>query len=607
MDFFPAVGAIYQHNNSCLFTVWSPLTAKVELIIEIGESATVHPMSKDEYGYWRCTLENISIGTTYLFQLENNHRLPDPASRSQEHGVHGPSSVVDQKYPWNDSGWHGLPLQTMILYEIHVATFTPEGTFEGVISRLPYLKALGINAIEIMPVSQFPGDRNWGYDGVFPFAVQQSYGGPTGLKKLVNEAHHQGIAVILDVVYNHQGPEGNYLACYGPYFTKKYHTGWGDAINFDDAWCDGVRHFYWQNAIMWLEEFHVDGLRLDAVHAIWDNSAVHFIEELSKKVKALEAKTGNRKVLIAEFDLNNPRYINPFSKGGYALDGQWTDEFHHALHAIVTEETDGYYEDFGAVSDLIKSFKDSYVYTGQFSKHRKRHFGILPENNPYHQFVVFAQNHDQVGNRMFGDRLTAKLSFDRLKLVAAALLLSPHIPMLFMGEEYGETNPFQYFISHTDEKLVEMVRQGRKKEFAHFNWRGQVPDPQDPMTFASCKLSWATADHPNKILLEYYSHLIAFRKERLAMRGFERNQVNVYNIPGKNLVAFERMFESDRLLILLNFDHRQTSFLYPAISLTKLFDSAAAIWNPDGKASESSVTDIGTINVSPHSAVIFAI
>lgn len=608
MSHFPPMGAIFQHDGSCLFTVWCPMAAKVELVVEVGESAAIHPMSRDDYGYWSHALENIPNGTMYLFQLDEEHRLPDPASRAQQNGVHAPSSIVDQKYPWTDNAWHGLPLQAMILYEIHIGTFTPDGTFEGVISKLPYLKKLGINAIELMPVSQFPGDRNWGYDGVFPFAVQHSYGGPIGLKKLVNEAHRIGIAVILDVVYNHQGPEGNCLASYGPYFTKKYHTGWGDAINFDDAWCDGVRHFYLQNALMWLEEFHIDGLRLDAVHAIWDFSAVHFIEELSKKVKAVEAKTGNKKVLIGELDLNNPRYINPFSTGGYALDGQWIDEFHHALHAVVTGETNGYYEDFGSLGDLIKSFKDSYVYTGQFSKHRKKHFGVLPDNNPYHQFIVFAQNHDQIGNRMLGDRLTAKLSFDSLKLVAATLLLSPHIPMLFMGEEFGETNPFQYFISHTDEKLVEMVREGRKKEFSHFNWQGEVPDPQDPVTFASCKLSWVTEEHPNKILLEYYTYLIAFRKERLAMKGFERNHVNVYNIPGKNLIAFERMFESDRLLILLNFDHKRVSFLYPATnSLTKLFDSSTANWSPDGTASESYIADTGTINISPLSAVIFAI
>jgi maltooligosyltrehalose trehalohydrolase len=498
-------------------------------------------------------------------------------------------------------------MKDMILYEIHVGTFSPEGTFDGVIAKLDYLQELGITALELMPVSQFPGDRNWGYDGVYPFAVQYSYGGPMGLKKLVDEAHQRRIAVILDVVYNHHGPEGNYLEAFGPYLTKKYHTGWGDAINFDDAWCDGVRNFYWQNAITWLEEFHIDGLRLDAVHAIWDSGAQHFIEVLSKRVKALEQKTGHKKVLIAEVDLNNPRYINPRSRGGYGLDGQWSDEFHHALHALVTGEMNGYYEDFGSIKDLLKSLKDSYVYTGQYSRHRKKNFGTLPEGNPYYQFVTFAQNHDQVGNRMLGDRLTASLPFETLKLVAAMVLLSPHVPLLFMGEEYGEKNPFQYFVSHTDEKLIGLVREGRKKEFSHFKWTGEVPDPQDPQTFAASKLSWTHQEAPNKLLFELYKYLIAFRKERIAMQGYERHHVVIFDLPGRNLIAMERRYESDALLILFNFDHKPTSFLYPGLtSSMKIFDSSSTpfVLN-DCPPAPSLVSDAGTVVINPQSAVIF--
>jgi maltooligosyltrehalose trehalohydrolase len=515
--------------------------------------------------------------------------------------------VVNPRFPWSDQSWKGLPLKAMIIYEIHVGTFSPEGTFEGIISKLDYLQQLGITALELMPISQFPGDRNWGYDGVYPFAVQHSYGGPIGLKKLVNEAHHRGMAVLLDVVYNHQGPEGNYLEAFGPYFTKKYHTGWGDAINFDDAWCDGVRNFYWQNAIMWLEEFHIDGLRLDAVHAIWDFSAQHFVEVLSKKVRSLEQKIGHKKVLIAEFDLNNPRYINPYSKGGYGLDGQWVDEFHHALHVLVTGETNGYYEDFGSLHDLLKSLKDSYVYTGQYSKHRKRYFGILPDGNSYDQFIGFAQNHDQIGNRRIGDRLTASISFESLKLVAATVLLSPHVPLLFMGEEYGEKNPFQYFVSHTDKKLIELVREGRRKEFSHFKWEGEVPDPQDLGTFAASKLSWTHQEQLNNVLFEFYKYLIAFRKERVAMQGYERHHVVAFDIPGKNLIAMERRFESDALLILLNFDHKPTSFSYPGLTTSaKIFDSSSERWRREGDShSGPQVSDAGTVVISPQSAVIF--
>ena len=580
--------------NKCVFTVWAPVCKKVELMI----GGSVHSLKRTDSGYWSISIENVEVGTLYNFRLDGEKILPDPASRWQPKGVHGPSAVIDYAYPWTDDSWSGIPLEEMIIYELHVGTFSREGTFQGVVRKLDYLKELGVNTIELMPISQFPGNRNWGYDGVYPFAVHHDYGGAIGLMELVNEAHSRGIAVILDVVYNHQGPEGNYIGEFGPYFTDKYKTGWGKAINFDDAFCDGVRSYYWQNASMWLENFHIDGLRLDAVHAIWDFSARHFIEVLSEKTRQIETVSRRKKVLIAEFDLNNPRYISPRSKGGYGLDGQWVDEFHHAVHALVTGEVDGYYEDFGTIEHLIESFKNSYVYTGQYSKHRKKHFGVHPEQNPYSQFVAFVQNHDQIGNRMLGDRITTQLSFEGLKLIAAALLLSPHVPLLFMGEEYGEKNPFQYFVSHTDETLVGMVREGRKKEFSYFGWQGDVPDPQNEETFIRCKLSWKQDDGEHAILFSFYKFLIAFRKERIAMKGYERKNVNVVRIPERDIIGIERTFQSDYLLIFFNFEKNVARFSYPdLVGLKMIFDSSAPHWKSDR-------TEIPTFNLTKDSVVM---
>jgi maltooligosyltrehalose trehalohydrolase len=599
---YPEVGSFYQGNNVSSFCVWSPLSDDLQVVLNGRQFS----MTKDEHGYWQAQFE-AGPDTPYLYRINHEHTLPDPASMSQPEGVHGPSHIVDRSFAWTDFSWKGKQLGEMIIYELHVGTFTSEGTFEGVISKLPYLKELGINAIELMPVAQFPGTRNWGYDGVYPFAVQDSYGGAGGLKKLVNEAHRNGIAVILDVVYNHQGPEGNYFSIYGPYFTEKYKTFWGGAINYDDAWCDGVRHFYWQNAVMWLDEFHIDGLRLDAVHAIWDFSARHFIEELKAKVTQLEEKTGRKKILIAEFDLNNPRYINPPFQGGYGLDGQWIDEFHHALHSVITGETDGYYEDFGRPSDIAKALKDSYVYTGQYSVHRKKLFGALPKNNPYSQFVVFAQNHDQIGNRLLGDRLTTQLSLEGLKLAAAAYLLSPHVPMLFMGEEYGEKNPFQYFISHTEEELVQMVREGRKKEFSYFNWQGEVPDPQSEETFRKCVLSWNYEDDGTAAtMLTYYKELIAFRKTRTAMQGRERNSLNVLPSADPNIVSFERSHEGDRILIVLNFSKERVPYSPPySFPVHKIFDSSSDKWRLQGKSNGAPLNGKNTLTMNAESAAIF--
>lgn len=599
---YPVVGAQLEASNTCTFTVWAPLTDNVDLFLV--DKNTGHPLKKDERGYWSIKLDNIKPGSKYLYRI-NNKLLPDPASRHQPEGVHGPSAVADRSFQWTDYGWKGLPLGKMIIYELHVGTFTREGTFDGVISKLPYLKDLGINAIEIMPIAQFPGNRNWGYDGVFPFAVQDTYGGASGFKHLINEAHNHGIAIILDVVYNHLGPEGNYFSEYGPFFTDKYKTNWGKAINFDDAYSDGVRYFYLQNALMWVNEFHVDGLRLDAVHAIWDSSASHFVLELSDRIAAIEEQTGRKKVLIAELDLNTPRYIDSPSKGGYGLDGQWVDEFHHALHSLVTGEVNGYYEDFGETAHLIKSLRDSYVYTGQYSRHRKKLFGV-PVDNPFNKIVVFAQNHDQTGNRFLGERLSTLVPFECLKAVAALVLLSPHVPMLFMGEEYGEKNPFQYFISHTNEDLVEMVRKGRREEFSYFKWSEEVPDPHSEETFRQCILSWNhEREEASRRMLAYHSHLISLRKERTALHGSARNCIHVYELPGK-VIAFERKHESDYLLIVINFEEKKETVNLPlTATLKKIHDSADKVWCGSGSLTPSEIHTEKPFEINALSASIF--
>lgn len=596
------VGSFWKPNRTA-FSVWGPLCKDVQLKIDNH----FYEMVRDEFGYWTTVVKDLPAGLHYTFQLDNEKLFADPASLHQPDGVHGASSVTDRNFAWTDLSWQGVALDKMIIYELHVGTFSAEGTFEGVIKKLEYLKALGVNAIELMPVTQFPGERNWGYDGVFPFAVQNSYGGVNGLKRLVDAAHKHDIAVLLDVVYNHFGPEGNYIGEFGPYFTDRYKTFWGKAINYDDAGCDGVRNYFFQNALMWLNEFHIDGLRLDAVHAILDFSARHFVAELQTKVKALERQTGRKKILIAELDLNNPKYISSPTKGGYGLDGQWIDEYHHALHAVATGETNGYYEDFGSTEHIAKALRDSYVYTGEYSKHRKRTFGVYPFDNPFNQFIVFSQNHDQVGNRLMGDRLTTQLSFEGLKLMAAACLLSPSVPLLFMGEEYGETNPFQYFISHSDESLIDAVREGRKKEFSYFNWDSEVPDPQAEATFNACKLRWNINEGHHRTLLEFYRSLIIFRKTRRAFLSRERNSMFVYP-ETKSIVCFEKISTQDRILVVFNFSKDLESLTNPLdVSIRKIFESSSEDWGGPGSVGSDEIGSSDSISLAQESVQIFEI
>lgn len=597
------VGATLTENGQCTFTVWAPFCDSVSVVIN-NEKEHGWPMQKNDAGYWSTTCNNITAGTKYWYKLNNDVLRPDPASRWQPDGVHGASAVVANHFNWTDNNWTGMEPADMIIYELHTGAFSSQNNFQGIISKLDYLQSLGVTAIEVMPIAQFPGSRNWGYDGVFPFAIHNTYGTATDLKQLVNAAHQHGIAVILDVVYNHGGPEGNYLHDFGPYFTDKYKTPWGNAVNYDNAWCDAVRDFYIQNALMWLNEFRIDALRLDAVHAIYDFSAFHFMEELTKQVRQLEQQTGRKKILIAELDLNNPRYITPFEKGGYGMDAQWVDEFHHAAHVVLTGETSGYYEDFGGLDMIAKSLQHSYVYTGQYSPHRKKRFGVEPKNSSYDQFIAFIQNHDQVGNRLLGDRLTATLSAEALKLAAATLLLSPHVPLLFMGEEYGEKNPFQFFTSHSDKELIKLLREGRRNEFAAFNWQGEVPDPQSEETFRQSMLSWKTDTIPG--LLSFYQYLVAFRKTKPAMKNYQRGQAVQQIAIHNNVLQFERHGNNEALIIYLNFGNTPETLTHQQPhTLKKIFDSSDKQWNGPGSKLPDYIKQNQAISLNPLSSAVF--
>jgi maltooligosyltrehalose trehalohydrolase len=512
------LGATLVARDRCEFRVWAPFVDRIELhIVAPGEARVA--MAKDANGYHSATVD-CQEGSRYFYTVNGTDR-PDPASRLQPEGVHGPSEVIGTDFAWHDQHWRGLALEDLVMYELHVGTFTAEGTFDAVIAKLDALRELGITAIELMPIGQFPGERNWGYDGVYVGAAQASYGGPRALERLVDAAHARGLAVLIDVVYNHLGPEGNYLSQFGPYFTDRYKTPWGLALNFDGPHSDDVRWFFIHNALQWIDEFHIDGLRVDAVHAIVDHSAEPFLQDLTTAVRDCAERLGRRIWTIAESDLNDPRVITPKAQLGLGFDSQWSDDFHHALHVLLTGERDGYYASFGKVSDLARTIPTGYLYVGQHSPYRQRKYGARPATRDGAQFVVFAQNHDQIGNRMRGERLAALVSPAKLRLAAAAVILAPFLPMLFMGEEYGETAPFQYFTSHSDEDLIEAVRRGRLEEFDDFDWRGEAPDPHDQATFQRSKLTWSGDDS----LRALYAELLRLRRETPALRSLNLDDV----------------------------------------------------------------------------------
>lgn len=576
------------NNNRAEIRIWSPQANEVHVILQNGESI---PLTRGELGFWTASTNAINPGDLYKISIGNNSPLPDPASLSQPEGVHSWSQAIDIKvFQWTDGNWRNLPQHRYIIYELHTGTFTDKHNFDGIAERLDHLVDLGINAIEIMPIAQFPGSRNWGYDGVFPFAAQNAYGGAKAFQQLVNACHDKGIAVILDVVYNHLGPEGNYLSQFGPYFTNKYNTPWGPALNFDDAWCDGVREYFIENALMWFRDFHVDALRLDAVHAIKDFSPTHIIKEIRQHVDVLTQQTEKPYYLIAELDLNDPVFINPYDKCGYGADAQWIDEFHHALRVASGQPTEGYYADFNGIAHLAKSYTDAYVYDGQYSAHRKKIFG-KKTYNPGEQFVVFSQNHDQVGNRMLGERSSTLVSFEMCKLMAGAVFISPYLPMLFMGEEWGETSPFLFFISHTDDKLAALVNKGRKEEFSYFNWQGEPPDPRLEKTFTNSMLQWNlrnTSPHSN--MLAYYKRLISLRKSLPALSQTNRSNINAEADESRKLIRVERWTHDQHIECFLNFSNESQPIpAKPNASYKRILCSSDPEWGGQSKAPANTI------------------
>ncbi|HET7488123.1 MAG TPA: malto-oligosyltrehalose trehalohydrolase [Acidimicrobiales bacterium] len=507
------------------FRVWAPRATVVELDL----SGRRVPMAAAGGG-WHGADVDAGPGTDYGFVLDGREVLPDPRSPWQPAGVDGRSRTVDHAaFPWSDAGWRGVHLPSAVLYELHVGTFTPEGTFDAAAARLDHLVDLGVDAVELMPVAEFPGRRGWGYDGVDLYAPHSAYGGPEGLKRLVDACHARGLGVVLDVVYNHLGPAGNHLARFGPYFTSRYATPWGEAVNLDGAGSDEVRAFFVDNAVMWLRDYHFDGLRLDAVHAILDTSAKHLLEELAERVEGLAAAAGRPLFLVAESDLNDPRVVRRREVGGYGIDAQWSDDFHHAVHALLTGEREGYYADFGSMAHLALALRRSFVYAGEHSPHRGRRHGRLDPTLSGHRFVVCTQNHDQVGNRARGERLAALVGPGRLQLAAALVLTSPFVPLLFQGEEWAATTPFPYFTDHADPILGRAVREGRRAEFAAFGWDPEaVPDPQDPATFEQARLDWSEpGEKDHAAVLDWYRRLIALRRSVPALTDGRMDAVEV--------------------------------------------------------------------------------
>jgi maltooligosyltrehalose trehalohydrolase len=560
-----------------IFRVWAPEATSVE--VELVDAGAVKiPLQQD--GEYFQGLVPAAPSDRYWYWLDGTVRRPDPSSRSQPDGVHGPSQVIDPAFAWSDSEWRGIALEEYIIYELHVGTFTPQGTFDGVISRLNYLCDLGITAVELMPVAQFPGERNWGYDGVYPFAPQSSYGGPDGLKRLVDACHSRGLAVILDVVYNHLGPEGNYLHSFGPYFTDRYRTPWGDAVNFDGPYSGGVRHFFIANACHWVSEYHLDGLRLDAVHGICDFSALHILQELTEAVHRQGEALSRRVHVIAESNLNDVRVINPQDSGGYGLDAQWNDDFHHALRALLTGDRAGYYCDFGLFSHLVKGFQEGFVLSGGYSDFRKRRHGSSSADILPSQLVVFSQNHDQIGNRLDGERLSEHLSVQQLMLAAATVLLSPYVPLLFMGEEYGESAPFPYFVSHGDAELVESIRQGRKEEFTASAHQGSAPDPQSEATFLSAKVDQEQrhrGDH--RAIFDFYCELIRLRKECIPFARLSRENMQIVACEEELVLAIILITDDGQVLCLLNYSDQIRMIRPPLASgtMSVLLDSTGRL------------------------------
>jgi maltooligosyltrehalose trehalohydrolase len=548
------------------FTVWAPkATTMGVVLLSLGKTV---PLTPGKDGYFSVVVPEAREGMDYLFELDGTLQRPDPASRHQPHGVHDASRIVNPKsFAWSDASWRGLPLVQYVIYELHVGTFTDEGTFDAAVAKLPYLCELGITAVELMPVAQFPGDRNWGYDGAYLFAPQNSYGGPAGLKRFVNACHQHGLACVLDVVYNHLGPEGTYVADYGPYFTNRYTSPWGAALNFDDEHSDNVRRYFLDNALHWFTEYHMDGLRLDATACILDNSAKHLLAEMAELCAAEEARLNRPLYLIAESVANDVRVITPIAEGGIGIHAQWSDDFHRSLWTALGGKPLGYFADFQGLHDLPKAMKEGFVFDGRYNGFLKRRHGNSAAHRPGQQFVIYTQNHDQVANGSGGVRLGVCLDERRERLAAMMLLTSPNVPMLFMGQEYGETRPFHYFVDHGDLGLQDAVRNGRQAEFKAFHDDQPFADPTLKETAVASTLDWAkTTDPAHETLLNLYKDLLALRGKQPILQSLDRALLKVSSDEFEGwLVAQQTQSPTNWVATLANFSERPVRVPLPSL------------------------------------------
>jgi maltooligosyltrehalose trehalohydrolase len=604
------LGAVPLAPGRVRFGVWAPRCARVAVhVVGPGPGHQV-PLAPAGDGIFAGTLEGLGPGARYFYRLDERVDRPDPVSRLQPEGVHGPSGVVDPAaFAWTDAGWTGVPLGALVFYELHVGTFTAEGTFDAAIPHLAELADLGVTAVELMPVAQFPGERNWGYDGVHLFAPQASYGGPDGLRRLVDAAHRVGLAVYLDVVYNHLGPEGNYLAEYGPYFTDRHRTPWGDGVNYDGEGSAGVRRHVVGNARYWVREFHVDGLRLDAIHAIADDSPTHVLTELAHAVAGDARELGRAVHVVAESNRNERRIVLPGARGGYGLDAQWSDDFHHSLRVTLTGARGGYYDDFpGGLDDLEVALRDGFVYQGRFSGYRGRVLGTPADDLPGAAFVICAQNHDQVGNQATGDRLMTQVGLAGVKVAAAAVLTAPYLPLLFMGEEHGETAPFAFFTSFGDPALVEAVRAGRRQEFARFLWSGEIPDPHDPATFEAARLDRTHRERPPGChVWAWYRVLLAARRSHPALRDPDRRRAEVTRA-GPALVLHRWTADGSAVLVVLSFASApaRVPIAVPDGAWRLVLDSeAAAFGGASGAPPGTLAGGSAEVDLAQHQALVY--
>lgn len=606
------ISAEVRITGNCFFSVWAPEKERMILHIVSPEEREIE-MKKNDNGYFVAVADDIKDGCRYFYKPDNGNDYPDPGSYFQPQGVHGPSQVIDHNlYKWNDSEWKGILQKDLVFYELHVGTFSEAGTFEAIIPYLDVLADTGINTLELMPVAQFPGSRNWGYDGVFPYSVQNSYGGPEGLKKLVDACHQKGIAVSLDIVLNHLGPEGNYIKAFGPYFSKKYNVPWGEAINYDEALSDEVREYFANIPGFWFEKYHIDGIRIDAIHMMFDSGAVHFWELAMDKINQMEQKLGKKLYMIAESDFNSPRVIRSIDAGGFGFDAQWLDDFHHALFVLLHEDGKSRYEDFGRYEQLAKAYKDGFVHSGEYVTFRKKKHGASSAGIPGEKFVAFNQNHDQIGNRVKGERLSMLVSFPKLKLASAALLMSPYLPLLFMGEEYGEDTPFFYFISHSDEELIKAVKEGRLKEFEAYKWNTQPPDPQSENTFRSSMINIdKRLSGKYRILHEWTKKLLKIRKSEPAMRNMSKAGIDFHVNREKGFTILRKdEVEKHFILSFFNFSDSKLDFFVPSYTeeWTKVLDSRETEWCEDNEKAFPSPRLIKAANIlslMPFSIVVY--